>query len=92
MFNINVRSIYHLTMLAVPHLVKTKGNIVNVSSVTGCRAFPGVLSYCMSKAAIDQLTRCVALELADKQVLDIMKNIFSIQLNIIAKNVECFSM
>ncbi|KAJ8686375.1 hypothetical protein QAD02_022169 [Eretmocerus hayati] len=67
-FNINVRSIYHLTMLAVPHLIKTKGNIVNVSSVTGTRAFPGVLSYCMSKAAIDQLTRCVALELAVKQV------------------------
>ncbi|XP_048240062.1 3-oxoacyl-[acyl-carrier-protein] reductase FabG-like [Haliotis rufescens] len=67
-FNINVRSIYHLTMLCVPHLVKTKGNIVNVSSVTGLRAFPGVLSYCMSKSAIDQMTRCVALELAPKQV------------------------
>ncbi|XP_014205547.1 uncharacterized protein LOC106637320 [Copidosoma floridanum] len=67
-FNINVRSIYHLTMLAVPHLINTKGNIVNVSSVTGLRAFPGVLSYCMSKSAIDQLTRCVALELAGKQV------------------------
>ena len=29
---------YHITMLAVPHLVKTKGNIVNVSSVTGIRS------------------------------------------------------
>ena len=29
---------YHITMLAVPHLVKTKGNIVNVSSVTGVRS------------------------------------------------------
>ena len=66
--NINVRSIYQMTMLAVPHLIKTKGNIVNVSSVTGTRAFPGVLSYCISKAAVDQLTRCVALELAPKQV------------------------
>jgi len=26
--------------------------------------FPGVLSYCMSKGAVDQLTRCVALDLA----------------------------
>ncbi|XP_046749735.1 3-oxoacyl-[acyl-carrier-protein] reductase FabG-like [Diprion similis] len=68
LFNINVRSIYHLTMLAVPHLIETKGNIVNVSSVNGVRAFAGVLSYCMSKAAVDQFTRCVALELADKQV------------------------
>lgn len=68
LMNINVRSIYHLTMLAVPHLVKTKGNIVNVSSVNGMRSFPNVLAYCMSKSALDQFTRCVALELAPKQV------------------------
>lgn len=68
MFNINVRSIYHLTMLAVPHLIKSKGNVVNVSSVNGMRSFPNVLAYCMSKSAVDQFTRCVALELAPKQV------------------------
>lgn len=68
MFNINVRSIYHLTMLAVPHLVKSQGNIVNVSSVNGMRSFPGVLAYCMSKSAVDHFTRCVALELAPKKV------------------------
>ncbi|XP_033207707.1 3-oxoacyl-[acyl-carrier-protein] reductase FabG-like [Belonocnema kinseyi] len=67
-FNTNVRSIYQLTMLAVPHLIKSKGNIVNVSSVNGIRSFPGVLAYNMSKSALDQLTRCVALELAPKQV------------------------
>ena len=67
-FNVNVRSLMHMTMLAVPHITKTKGNIVNVSSVAGLRAFPGILSYCMSKAAVDQFTRCVALELAPKQV------------------------
>lgn len=66
--NTNVRSIYHLTTLAVPHLIKTKGNVVNVSSVNGIRAFPGVLAYCMSKAAVDQFTRCAALDLAPKQV------------------------
>lgn len=66
--NVNVRAIYHLTMLAVPHLIETKGNIVNVSSVNGVRSFPGVLAYNISKSAIDQFTRCVALELASKQV------------------------
>lgn len=64
----NVRSIYHLTMLAVPSLIKTKGNIVNVSSVNGIRSFPGVLAYNLSKTAVDQFTRCVALELASKNV------------------------
>lgn len=64
----NIRSIYYLTMLAVPHLIKTQGNIVNVSSVNGIRSFPGVLAYNVSKAAVDQFTRCVALELALKNV------------------------
>jgi NAD(P)-dependent dehydrogenase (short-subunit alcohol dehydrogenase family) len=54
--------------LATPHLIKTQGNIVNVSSVTGPRSFPGVLAYCVSKAGVDQLTHCVALELASKGV------------------------
>uniref|UniRef100_UPI00358FBD41 uncharacterized protein isoform X3 n=1 Tax=Myxine glutinosa TaxID=7769 RepID=UPI00358FBD41 len=66
--NINVRSAYQLTHLAVPHLITTQGCIVNVSSVNGQRSFPGVLAYCMSKAAIDQFTRCTALELASKKV------------------------
>lgn len=66
--NVNVRAVYQLTNLAVPHLIKSKGNIVNVSSVVGLRAFPNVLAYCMSKAALDQFTRCIALELATKGV------------------------
>ncbi|XP_071753798.2 3-oxoacyl-[acyl-carrier-protein] reductase FabG-like [Centroberyx gerrardi] len=66
--NINVRSVYHLTQLCVPHLIKTKGSIINVSSVAGQKSFPGFLAYCMSKSAIDQFTRCTALELASKQV------------------------
>lgn len=66
--NTNVRSIYHLTMLTVPHLLQTQGNIVNVSSVNGIRSFPGVLAYNLSKASVDQLTRCVALELAARNV------------------------
>lgn len=55
-------------MLAVPYLVESKGNIVNVSSVVGIRSFSGVLAYSMSKSAIDQFTRCIALDLAPKQV------------------------
>ncbi|XP_053551147.1 3-oxoacyl-[acyl-carrier-protein] reductase FabG-like [Bombina bombina] len=66
--NVNVRAMFYLTHLAVPHLIKTKGNIVNVSSINGQRSFPGVLAYCMSKSAVDQMTRCAALELAPKQV------------------------
>lgn len=68
MMNVNVRAPFYLTQCAMPYLVERKGNVVNVSSVTGIRAFPGVLAYCASKAAVDQLTRCVALEVASKGV------------------------
>ncbi|XP_006813822.1 3-oxoacyl-[acyl-carrier-protein] reductase FabG-like [Saccoglossus kowalevskii] len=61
MMDINVRSVFNLTSLSVPHLIKSQGSIVNVSSVNGIRAFPGVLAYCTSKSAVDQMTRCVAL-------------------------------
>jgi NAD(P)-dependent dehydrogenase (short-subunit alcohol dehydrogenase family) len=68
MLNINLRSVFHLMQLAIPQLEKTRGNIVNVSSVTGLRSFPGIVSYCVSKAGVDQLTRCAALELAEKGI------------------------
>lgn len=68
MMDLNLRSVFHLMQLALPHLIDSKGNIVNVSSVTGVRAFPGILSYCVSKAGLDQLTRAAALELAPKNV------------------------
>ncbi|MEP6707155.1 MAG: glucose 1-dehydrogenase [Pyrinomonadaceae bacterium] len=66
--NINVRSVFQQMKLAVPFLEKTRGNIVNLSSVAGLRSFPGLLAYCVSKAAVDQLTRCAALELAPKGI------------------------
>lgn len=68
LMNVNLRAAFYLMQKCVPHLEATKGNIVNVSSVTGGRAFPNVLAYCVSKAATDQLTRCSALELAPKGI------------------------
>jgi len=68
MLDINLRAPFRLMRAATPHLVASRGSIVNVSSVTGLRAFPGVLAYCVSKAGLDQLTRCAALELAAQGV------------------------
>lgn len=68
MFELNVEAIFDLVRLSVPHLLERAGSIVNVSSVNGMRSFPGVLAYNSSKSALDQLTRCSALELAAKGV------------------------
>ena len=54
--NVNVRAIYQLTMLATPELVKTKGNIVNISSVNGIRS----VSFWFSLLLV--LSRASALE------------------------------
>jgi NAD(P)-dependent dehydrogenase (short-subunit alcohol dehydrogenase family) len=68
MIAINLTAPFRLMRAAVPHLVERRGAVINVSSVTGLRSFPGVLAYCVSKSGVDQLTRCAALELAPKQV------------------------
>jgi len=68
MMDINARAPFRLMRAAMPALIESKGSVVNVSSVTGLRSFPGVLAYCVSKSAIDQLTRCAALEVAAKGV------------------------
>ncbi|KAH9636019.1 hypothetical protein HF086_005871 [Spodoptera exigua] len=60
----NLRAVVVLTHLAVPHLVNSKGNIVNISSVASMRAIPDSFAYCASKAGLDHFTRAVALELA----------------------------
>ncbi len=47
-------------------IISAVKSIVNVSSIAGMRAYPGALAYKMSKAAMDQLTRCSALDLIRK--------------------------
>ncbi|MGH9410249.1 MAG: SDR family oxidoreductase, partial [Vicinamibacterales bacterium] len=68
MLDVNLRAPFRLMRAAVPLLATSRGAIVNVSSVTGLRAFPNVLAYCVSKAGVDQLTRCAALELAPRGI------------------------
>lgn len=67
---VNVRAVIQLTTLATPHLIKTKGNVVNISSVVGKMVLkvPQYLSYAISKAAIDHFTRYAAVELASSGV------------------------
>jgi NAD(P)-dependent dehydrogenase (short-subunit alcohol dehydrogenase family) len=68
MMGVNVRAPLTLIQACIPGLTASRGAIVNVSSVAGLRAFPNLLVYCISKAALDQLTRCAALDLAPKGI------------------------
>ncbi|XP_013188307.1 3-oxoacyl-[acyl-carrier-protein] reductase FabG [Amyelois transitella] len=65
LIKVNVRAVVQLTTLAAPYLVKTKGNIVNVSSVSGITINnPEMGAYCTTKAALSHFSRATALELA----------------------------
>jgi NAD(P)-dependent dehydrogenase (short-subunit alcohol dehydrogenase family) len=43
---------------------KVSPSIINISSVNGKQSFPGCISYCMSKAAVDMMTKCASVDLA----------------------------
>ena len=64
MMDVNVRAPFRLIRESAQALAARKGAVVNVSSVAGLRAFPGIASYAVSKAAVDQLTRVAALDFA----------------------------
>ena len=62
--DLNVRAPFRLMRAAFPYLKQRRGAVVNVSSVNGQRVFPNLAAYNTSKAALDQLTRCAAIDWA----------------------------
>jgi len=62
LMDINVTSSWRILKAAWDALKESKGSVVMVSSVTGLRSFPGLIGYCVSKSAVDQMVRCAALE------------------------------
>ena len=42
-------------------LLKTQGSVVNVSSLAGLHSYAQIMSYCMSKSALDCFTKCLAI-------------------------------
>ena len=57
-----------LAAAAVSHLEITKGSIINISSTFSQKAIAGFSHYVASKAALEHLTRCLALELGPKGI------------------------
>ena len=62
--DLNVRAPFRVMRAAFPYLKERRGTVVNVSSVNGQRVFPNLAAYNTSKAALDQLTRCAAIDWA----------------------------
>ncbi|XP_045770356.1 A-factor type gamma-butyrolactone 1'-reductase (1S-forming)-like [Maniola jurtina] len=66
LMNTNLRSVIHLTTIATPYLIKSKGNIINISSAGGVKATrnPLFLAYAMTKNSLNIFGQGVAIELA----------------------------
>jgi 2-deoxy-D-gluconate 3-dehydrogenase len=63
---LNTKSTFFLSQHAAGHMKSQGGGaIVNVSSQAGLVALPGESSYCIAKAAVNHLTRCLAVEWGD---------------------------
>jgi len=69
MFDINVKSIYLMTLATVPIMkAKKRGNIINIGSVSGMRPRPGLVWYSASKAAVNVLSKAMAAELGPDNI------------------------
>lgn len=68
MMGVNLKGPFLASKFAIPHLVKTKGHIVNVSSVAGTVAFPGGGGYCASKFGLMALSDVLTQELKKDEV------------------------
>lgn len=68
MFAVNVDGPYFLSQAAVPHLIESRGNIVNIASNAGLMGTAYTVAYSMTKGAVVQLTRSLAMELQKKKV------------------------
>lgn len=62
--DVNLKGLYFVCAAAIPHLVESRGLIVNLSSDAGIQGNAGAAVYCASKGGVSNLTRALALELA----------------------------
>lgn len=63
-FDLDVKAVVHLTIKFLPYLLKSKGSILNLSSVGATHPSPNLSMYVGSKAAIENFTKVWALDLA----------------------------
>jgi meso-butanediol dehydrogenase/(S,S)-butanediol dehydrogenase/diacetyl reductase len=62
MMGVNLDAYFFLAQAAIPHLLETGGNIVNIASNAGLMGQAYTVVYCMSKGAVVQLTKALAME------------------------------
>ncbi|MFA5883488.1 MAG: SDR family oxidoreductase [Acidimicrobiia bacterium] len=62
MMGVNVDGPFFVAQAVIPHLLETGGNLVNIASNAGLMGQAYTVVYCMSKGAVVQMTRSLAME------------------------------
>jgi meso-butanediol dehydrogenase/(S,S)-butanediol dehydrogenase/diacetyl reductase len=62
LMSVNLDAYFFLAQAAIPHLLESGGNIVNIASNAGIQGVPYSVPYAMSKGGVVQLTRSLAVE------------------------------
>jgi len=65
---VNIDAYFFTAQAAVPHLLETSGNIVNIASNAALQGIPYAAAYCVSKGGVLQLTRALAVEFLKKPI------------------------
>jgi NAD(P)-dependent dehydrogenase (short-subunit alcohol dehydrogenase family) len=68
MIAVNLTGQFLTCKAAIPHILATRGAIVNTASVAGLKSHPYSAAYCASKGGVVQLTRALAVEYGRKDV------------------------
>src|SRR6195952_4972841 len=68
MFGVNADAYFFIAQAAIPHLLPTRGNIVNIASNSGLMGGAYTVAYCMTKGAVVQLTKALAMEFMKRKI------------------------
>lgn len=68
--DVNLKAAFNISQIIARNMIKRSGGgaMVNMSSIAGLRPFPGMASYNISKAGMDMMTKCMALELGPHNI------------------------
>ena len=66
--NVNLTGTFYMCREAIPHLIASSGNIVNISSTSAIRGLPYGIAYAASKGGVSALTKSIAVEYAKQGI------------------------
>ena len=68
LFAVNADAYFFIAQAAIPHLLETRGNIVSIASNAGLMGGAYTVAYCMTKGAVVQLTKALAMEFMKRKI------------------------